>query len=188
VFYVHFGELHNYTIRPFSMSCIDNIDLHPHELMAFLSGRASGRLGSMVFTSVNPHRFRFAGTAEPTFLVERNRRSIRNKHMLVKIAIFRDQPSHQLLTDSLSLVIRENQQMRVVNNQMPVRNRIADASQNVARPRRHPCVRIKKCIVQLSWLICRRPRVCAVKSQDLINRQASGIAISDRRTRHALLL
>ena len=90
----------------------------------------------MVMARVNPHRLSLPGALEATFAVKVECTTIRNDHVLMKALIASHKSAHKLRTDAASLIIRVNEEVRIVNDEVPIRNRIAETDKPLIMPSR----------------------------------------------------
>ena len=98
----------------------------------------------MVMASVNPHRLTFPCALESALAVKVECSSIRNNHVLVKSTIAFHKLAHQFRTDAACLIIRVNEQMRIVNDEVPVRNSVAETDKPLGVPSGEKRVRTKQ--------------------------------------------
>ena len=98
----------------------------------FDEGKHAGIL--MVKTTIYPHGFCFSCPRKAAFLVKCSCSIVCYKDVLVEISIFCDQAFHQLGSNSLSLVIGMNKQVRIIYDQMSVRDCIAQSDELVTFP------------------------------------------------------
>ena len=83
----------------------------------------------MFIAGIHPHRIGLACPHKPKRLVERNCSAIGGEHLLVKSGVLFKQRRHHLPPNPLPLKRRVDQHVRVVDNQMPIRNRVANSEQ-----------------------------------------------------------
>src|SRR2546430_977984 len=80
---------------------------------------------SMVTASVNPHRLGLACALESALAIGIQSASVGNKHVLMKPLIPRHEPSHEFCADTAPLILRQDEQVRIIDNQVTVRDGIA---------------------------------------------------------------
>ncbi len=90
---------------------------------------------SMVVSRINPHRFGFAGALKSTIAVELDGASVRNEHVLVKALVARHEPPHEFRANATPLIFRKDEQVRIINNEVTVGNRVPESDE----PRAVPC-------------------------------------------------
>jgi hypothetical protein len=91
----------------------------------------------VVISGVNPHRFRFSGSFKPHGLIKIDGVNIRCQHLLVKVRVSAFHRFHHFSADPLALVLRVDQHMRVVNDEVAIRDCIADTDKPARYPRRY---------------------------------------------------
>ena len=73
---------------------------------------------------------------KPHFLVEADRPSVRDQHVLMEAFVFCHQPSHQLRSDTFPLKFGIHQKVRIIHNEMTVRDGIAQSDKTASIPGR----------------------------------------------------
>src|SRR5438128_5216711 len=121
---------------------------HPRSLDRF-----GGIFWSVIMTFVNPHRFGLASALKSALAVEIQSPSIGNKHVLMKSLIARHQSSHELCADTTALIFRQHEQVRIVNDQVAVRNGVAESDELRAVPSCNERVRREQRLVQQIWFL-----------------------------------
>ena len=74
----------------------------------------------VVVACVNPHRLGFTRARESTLAVEIHRSCIGNQHVLVESLVARHEPPHEFRADAPTLVVRQHEQVRIINDQVTV--------------------------------------------------------------------
>jgi len=75
---------------------------------------------SVVVTCINPHRLGLTRALKSTLAVEIHRPSIGNQHMLMESLVARHEPAHEFRADAPTLVVRQHEQVRIINDQVTV--------------------------------------------------------------------
>src|SRR5882672_4314523 len=84
----------------------------------------------------HPHRSGFARALEPAFTVERDRLRLGDQDVLVKSAISLHQSFHQLSSNAPTLELGQHQEMRVIHDQVSIRNGVSQAYERALDPGR----------------------------------------------------
>jgi hypothetical protein len=77
----------------------------------------------------NPHWHGFPSALESATPVEPGGVGFGDQHVLMKPAIAVHEAFHDLSANALTLILGENEKMRIVNHKRFVRNRIAEANE-----------------------------------------------------------
>ena len=104
--------------------------------LIWVPGRVRGIISSVIMAHVNPHGLGFARSLESTFAIEIQSAPVRSEHMLVESLITRHEAAHQLCANAAPLVLWQYQQMRIVNNEVTIGNRVAKSDKFRAIPSR----------------------------------------------------
>jgi hypothetical protein len=75
---------------------------------------------SMIMTCINPHRLGLACALESALAIKIQRTAIRHKHVLMKSLVTSHEAAHQLGADASSLILWQNQQVRIIHHEMTV--------------------------------------------------------------------
>ena len=133
------------------------------------SPRDRWRLFSLVLVSFeDPHGLSAAYFAETVLLVEVGCSSVSDDDLLVEILVRRGQAAHQLTADSSALVVRVDQQVRVVDDKVAVGDGVAEADEAIVVPRRNEGVGVAKGLLELLGFVRRRPAVARVEVDKLV--------------------
>lgn len=93
------------------------------------AGQAFIRKHLVLDPRVDPHWLRFSSSNEAKRSVELYGLTIGSKHLLMKPSVLFHHRNHQLSPDALSLELRMNKHVRIVDNQVAVRDCIAYPNQ-----------------------------------------------------------
>lgn len=88
----------------------------------------------VIVAGVDPHRLRLASPSEPALTIELDRAAVRNEHMLVKAFVALHQAPHQFRSDTAPLIFGENKQVRIVDNEVAIRNGVAESDERDVIP------------------------------------------------------
>src|ERR1051326_6515263 len=97
----------------------------------------------------------------------------------MKALIMRHKHLHQARTNATSLIIWQDKQVRIINDEITVRNGVAKPDQFGAIPSRDKRMRSQQCLVQQIGLLRRRPLIGAIKSQNALKWQITTLTISN---------
>src|SRR5258705_8286742 len=102
----------------------------------------------MIIPGIDPHWFGLTRANESTFAVEIDCASVSDDDVLMKIGITVHKAAHQFPANSTPLILRKYEQVRIINNQVSVRNRVAEADKSLTIPSRHQGMRSKEGFMQ----------------------------------------
>src|SRR5688572_11785168 len=88
----------------------------------------------MVVTGVDPHRFGFPGAFEAAFTVKVDGLGVGHDDVLVEIFVARDEHLHDPRADTAAAVLRKDKEMRVIDDEVAIRNRVAEANEPAVIP------------------------------------------------------
>src|SRR4051794_16116479 len=108
------------------------------------------------------------GSDEPTFAVEFDGLTVRDQDVLMETSVLRHQPPHELRPDATPLVLRVDQEVRIVDSRVAVGYRVSEPDQTAAVPSGNQRVRASQRGQQFPRLIGRRPTVCPVEGNYLV--------------------
>ncbi len=77
-------------------------------------------VSSMIMTCVNPHRLGFSRALESALAIKVLGTPIGNEHVLVKTRIARHQPPHKLRANPPALILWQDEQVRIIDDQVTV--------------------------------------------------------------------
>src|ERR1700686_4431625 len=89
---------------------------------------------SVIMACINPHRLSAACTLKSALAVKVQGAPVRDEDVLMKSLIPRHEATHELCADAAPLIIWKHEQMRIVNDQIPIRNRITKSNKLAAFP------------------------------------------------------
>ena len=79
----------------------------------------------MIVAGINPHRLSPPGSLKSALAVELNGPAVGDQQVLMKASVTRQETPHQFRADPTLLIFRVHQQVRIVNDEMTVGNRVA---------------------------------------------------------------
>src|SRR5437870_2581811 len=112
---------------------------------------------------INPHRLGLAGALESALAVEFYRPSVSDEHVLVKTIVTSQEHLHQARPNAALLILWKHKQVWVVNDEVAVRDGVAQSDKLSASPSRDQRMRGQQRLAQQLWFFRGRPTVGAVK-------------------------
>ena len=162
--------------------------VRPKELAGFQVQRSGGTASSqlVIVAGVNPHRLGFAGADEPALFVEFGGLAVRNENLLVKSIVPRHQHAHELPANATALVIGMNDEMRVVDDEVPVGDGIGEADERVAVPCGDERMAIGHGALKGFGFLGRGPADGLIEADELIDGDVPAVAVFDGGRCHRL--
>src|ERR1700680_4616568 len=114
-------------------------------------------VSSGVMACINPHRLSPARTLKSALAVKVQGAPVRDEDVLMKSLIPRHEATHELRADAAPLIIWKHEQMRIVNDQKSIRNRVTKSNKLAPFPSRNQRMRSQQRLVQQFGSLCRRP-------------------------------
>src|ERR1051325_9949783 len=102
----------------------------------------------VVVAGINPHRLGLTRSLESALPVEIPSAPIGDEYVLMKSIILLHESVHQLGADAAALVFWQHEQMGIVNDQIAIRNCVAETDELCIIPGGHERVRRKQRLVQ----------------------------------------
>jgi len=93
--------------------------------------------GSVIMACINPHRLGLAGTLKSTLAVEIHCATVGEERVLVEVFIRGHKSSHKFRPNTMPLIFRQHEQMRIKHHQVPVRDRVAESNERGVSPSCH---------------------------------------------------
>lgn len=98
----------------------------------------------MIVPGVNPHWFGFTRPLESAFAIKIERASVAQQHVLMEAGVAGNEPLHDGPPDAAPLILGQHQKVRIINDEVAIRNRVAQAYEPCFIPRRHQRVGIEE--------------------------------------------
>src|ERR1700736_3378301 len=111
-------------------------------------------VSSVVMACINPHRLSPACTLKSALAVKVESTPVCDEDVLVKSLIARQEPPHEFCADATPLIIREHKQMRIVNDQITIRDSVTKSNELAAVPSRNQRMRSQQRFVQQLGSLC----------------------------------